>query len=77
MKVNKVLVEKDLLESTVDALRDVSTFISKRFFNEADEVMQSVLLAKNGLVNTLIVNPDRDPNGKPQTALELIDQMLR
>ena len=73
-KKQQVLVDKELLEKTVNTLRDIYTFIVQVSSTDiAKSVLDDILPVKNALQNILIVNP----NVEEKQALELIDEMLR
>ena len=72
-KKQQILVDKELLEKTVNTLRDIYMFIIQ--VSSADIakcILDDILPVKNALQNILIINP----NTEKETALKLIDEML-
>ena len=53
-----ILIDKELLEKTLNTLRDVSVFMGQGVHSRAKSLLEDVLLVKNKVSNILIVNPD-------------------
>ena len=54
----KILVEKELLESLLNTLRDVNVFMGQGFHQRAGDIFEDVCSLKSRIANILIVNSD-------------------
>ena len=71
-KKQQVLVDKELLEKTVNTLRDIYMSIIQESSTDIAKFSTDILPVKNAIQNILIINP----NTEEETALKLIDEML-